>query len=95
MKLPAWVWWHGLLPHGAAGLMLTIVGWFDKAPSGFILFAALAAGLLHEQGDGDLAKPSAEFPGVPGSEGILDALMFLPVPLVWFLLANFGSAIGF
>ena len=87
--VPTWLWWHGLLPHGLVGLGFTAIGWFLHAPSSYILLATAAAGVIHEQGDGDFTVAS----GGP-LNGILDAVAFLPVPLAWWLLAHFGMLLG-
>jgi hypothetical protein len=81
-KLPAWTQWHGLLPHGSAGLLLTILGAFAGAPAWYICAAVLSVALAHELGDGDLTN-NVRAPW----EGLLDMLMFLPVPLVWLVLS--------
>jgi hypothetical protein len=79
-RIPKWLWWHGLLPHGAVGLFLLETGLLGHAPAWYIWLVAAVVGVAHEQADGDLTT----HPDAPW-EGLLDAVTFTALPTVYWL----------
>jgi hypothetical protein len=79
-RVPKWLWWHGLLPHGSLGLFFLVVGLLAHIPAWHVWLTTAVVGLAHEQGDGDLTT----HPDAP-VEGLLDALTFTALPTVYWL----------
>ena len=79
--IPRWVSWQGLAQHVAVGAGIAVVAARVGQGPWVGLTVCLVVGLGHEWLDGDFTDAD----GAPWN-GILDALAFLPVPIVWLIL---------
>ena len=79
--VPSWVSWQGLAQHVAVGAGIAVVVARVGQGPGVGLTVCLVIGLVHEWLDGDFTEAD----GAPWN-GILDALAFTPVPIVWLIL---------
>lgn len=77
MILPTWASLIGLLEHVVVGAALVGLGLLLHTPTWAPFSWALALGVGHELGDGDLTRA----PGHPWN-GVLDVAAFLVVPVI-------------